>query len=71
MQDKRRYKRFTLNILEISGKIMFATEVEVIDISIGGISLKVNRQPRLNIGSQYELQLDGKDEAVSLKGSVI
>jgi c-di-GMP-binding flagellar brake protein YcgR len=69
MQSKRRHKRFTLNVLEVNGKMMFATEVRVIDISIGGISLKANR--RLNIGSEYALKLDGKDRAISLKGAVI
>jgi len=69
MQDNRRHKRFTLNVLEVNGKMMFATEVKVIDISIGGISLKANR--RLNIGSEYSLKLDDKDRVISLKGAVI
>ncbi len=69
MQSKRRHKRFTLNVLDVNGKMMFATEVKVIDISIGGISLKANR--RLNIGSEYALKLDGKDRAIALKGAVV
>jgi Tfp pilus assembly protein PilZ len=68
MKDKRRYKRFTLNIQEINGKMLFATQVKVIDISIGGISIKANR--RLNIGSEYALTLEGKN-AISLRGSVV
>ncbi len=69
MQDKRRHKRFTVNVLEVNGNMMFATEVKVIDISIGGISLKANR--RLNIGSDYALKLDGKNRVIALKGAVV
>ena len=68
MEDKRRYKRFTLKIQEINGKMLFATQVKVIDISAGGISIKANR--RLNIGREYSLKLEGM-KAISLRGSVI
>jgi len=68
LKDKRRYKRFTLNIQEINGKMLFATQVKVIDISVGGISIKANR--RLNIGSEYSLRLEGK-KSISLRGSVV
>jgi len=68
LKDKRRYKRFTLNIQEINGKMLFATQVKVIDISVGGIAIKANR--RLNIGSEYSLKLEGK-KSISLRGSVV
>ena len=68
MLDKRKYKRFKLNDREVNGKMVLATEVKVIDISISGISLKANR--RLNIGSDYTLKLEGS-KTVSLKGTVV
>jgi c-di-GMP-binding flagellar brake protein YcgR len=68
MLDKRRYKRFTLNDLEVNGRMIAATEMKVVDISISGISLKVNR--RLNIGSEYSLKLEG-GTSVSLRGIVV
>lgn len=68
MHDKRRYKRFKLNELEVNGKMALATEVKVIDISISGISLKVNR--RLNIDSDYTLKLEGI-KTITLRGTVI
>ena len=68
MHDKRRYKRFKLNDREVNGKMVLATEVKVIDISISGISLKANR--RLNIGSDYTLKLEGS-KTISLKGTVV
>jgi len=68
MHDKRRYKRFKLNDREVNGKMVLATEVKVIDISISGISLKANR--RLNIGSDYTFKLEGR-KTVSLRGTVV
>ena len=64
MRDKRKYKRFKLNDLEVNGKMVLATEVKVINISISGISLKANR--RLNIGSDYTLKLEGR-KTISLR----
>ncbi len=68
MRDKRRYKRFTWNITEVNARLMFAAEVEVIDISIGGILLKANR--RLNIGHEYALKLNDKNKIIPVKGTV-
>ena len=68
MSDKRRYKRFKLNDLEVNGKMVLATEVKIIDISISGISVKANR--RLNIGNDYTLKLEGK-KTISLRGTVV
>ena len=69
MQDSRRFKRFTLKVLEATGKMIFATEVDVVDISIGGISIKANR--RLNIGGEYALKLEDRTRTISLKGTVV
>jgi len=69
MQGKRRNKRYTLKIAEVEGKMMFASEVKIIDISIDGISVKANRQ--FNIGSEYLLKLDDKKKVISLKGTVV
>jgi len=68
MRDKRSYKRFTLNDLEVNGKMISATETKVVDISISGISLKVNR--RINIGCEYPLTLKGR-KTISLRGIVV
>ena len=69
MQIKRRFKRFTLKVLEIHGRMTAATDVKIDDISIGGIRLRANR--RLNIGNEYVLKLEDKKKVVSLKGVVV
>jgi len=68
MLNTRRCRRFKLNDCEVSGKMVLATEVKVIDISISGIALKANR--RLNIGGDYTLKLEGI-KSISLKGTVV
>ena len=68
MRDIRRYKRFRFNDSEVNGKMVLVTEVKIVDISISGISLKVNR--RLNIGSDYTLKLEGS-KTISLRGTVV
>jgi hypothetical protein len=69
MQDNRSHKRFTLNVTGINTRMVLVPEVNVIDISIGGILLKANR--RLNIGSEYALKLGAKNRVISLRGAVI
>ncbi len=49
--EKRRHKRFRLDLIEMSGRLSLSDRVEIIDISFGGVGLKVDR--RLSIGKEY------------------
>lgn len=69
MENRRRYKRFSVDIMQIRGKIASATEVTILEISLSEISLKADT--RLNIGSEYALKLTEQDNALLLKGTVI
>ncbi len=70
MKDNRRHKRFTLDVMEVNGNMTRATDVKIIDISLGGISIKADR--RLNLDTEYPLKLtDRKNKVLSLKGTVI
>jgi len=55
--------------MEINGMMMFANEVEILDISIGGISLRADR--RMNIGAEYSLKIRDKASVIPLKGTVV
>ena len=68
MHIKRRYNRFKLKNYEVNGKMILATEMKVINISIIGISLKADRP--LHIGSDYTLKLEGI-KTISLRGTVV
>lgn len=68
-KDMRRYKRFAIDSMKIKGRIMFSKIVDIIDISLGGISLKADR--RLNIGNEYILKIDEKGLYISVKAIVV
>jgi PilZ domain len=69
MQDKRRYKRYKLELIEVNGKMSLADKVEIIDISLGGVALRVDR--RLNPGREYLLKLGDKTKSLDLKCIVV
>jgi Tfp pilus assembly protein PilZ len=69
MQNMRRHKRFRLDLIEVNGQISLADKVEILDISLGGIALKVDR--RLNIGREYLLKLREKGKALEVKCIVV
>lgn len=55
--------------MEINGMMMFANEVEILDMSIGGISLRADR--RMNIGTEYSLKIRDKASVIPLKAAVV
>ena len=67
MKDARRYKRFAVDLMKITGR-MFANEVEIVDISTDSVSLKADM--RLDIGSEYRLRLEDEEDVVLVKGSI-
>ncbi len=69
MQDKRRHKRFRLDLMGINGKMILADRVEIIDISLGGVALKTDR--RLNVGKEYLIKLGDKGKSIDVKGIVV
>jgi len=69
MQDRRRHKRFAMDIMDMKGKMMFARAVKILNISSGGILFKADR--RLNIGRNYVLKLENKGEVLTIHGTVI
>jgi len=69
MMERRRYKRFRVEVVDITGKMMFADEVNILDISIGGVSLKADR--RLNIGHEYAIKMENAGRILAVKGLVV
>ena len=69
MQDKRRHKRFRLDIMEINGKMILADRVEIVDISLGGVALRTDR--RLNVGKEYFIKLGDKGKSIDVKGIIV
>ncbi len=69
MLDKRRHKRFKLDLMEINGKMILANRVDIIDISLGGVALKTDR--RLNVGKEYFIKLGDKGKSIDVKGIIV
>lgn len=69
MQDRRLHKRFKVVARGIKGEMMFAKDMKIIDISVGGILLKADK--RLNPGSEHILKLKHKDKIISVKSAVV
>jgi Tfp pilus assembly protein PilZ len=65
MQNMRRHKRYRLDLVEVDGQISMTDKVEILDISLGGIALKVDR--RLNIGREYLLKLREGGKGLEVK----
>ena len=69
MQDKRKHKRYSLDLLDINGKMSLTDKVEILDISLGGVALKADR--RLNMGKEYSMKLQKKGKTLEVKGIVV
>lgn len=69
MQNMRRHKRFKLDLVELDGKMFLIDDVQLLDISLGGVSLKVDRE--LNIGKEYLITLVEKGKSIAVKGIAV
>jgi curved DNA-binding protein CbpA len=69
IQEKRRHRRFKLDSCEVSGEMFFAKEVTVLDMSMSGIALKVNKQ--LKIGKEYLINLHDDEKIIAIRALVV
>ena len=69
MQNQRRHKRYRLDSLEINGKMSLADKVEIIDISLSGVSLKVDK--KLELGKEYLIRLGDRGKEFDVKGVIV
>jgi hypothetical protein len=69
MPDMRKHKRFNLDLIDLSSKVSLVSQVEIVDISVGGVALKVDR--KLNIGKECLVMLEYKGSHFNPKGIVV
>ncbi len=55
--------------MDVQCRVFFATEVKVLNMSLGGIALSLNK--RLNIGTEYTIKIESEGNTISLKGVVV
>lgn len=69
MQNKRRHKRYRLDSMEINGKMSLVNRVEIVDISLSGASLKVDK--KLDLGKEYLIRLGDREKRFDVKGVIV
>lgn len=67
-EGNRRYKRFSVDVMNIKGKMTVSTRVDVLDINEEKVTLKADL--RLNINTEYVLHLQTDEMSLKLKGLV-
>jgi Tfp pilus assembly protein PilZ len=69
MRNKRKHKRFKLDLIDLNSKMSLVGKVEIIDISLGGVALKADR--KLNIGKECLMMLEHEGKQINVKGIVV
>ncbi len=69
MRNMRKQKRFKLDLLDLSSKMSLVGNVELIDISLGGVALKADK--KLNIGKECLMMLGYEGKLINVKGRVV
>src|SRR5262245_44070382 len=67
MDERRRWPRFTVE--NIHGRLIAESEVEILNMSISGAAVKVER--RLTMGGVYNLKLDRDGSTLTVKTEVV
>jgi hypothetical protein len=67
--NKRRHRRFCVDVMDIKGKAVFASEAVINDISITGASLITDR--KLDMGREYSLRILDSNMELPIQGTVI
>jgi hypothetical protein len=67
MEERRRWPRFSVE--NIHGRLISESEVEILNMSISGAAVKVER--RLTMGGQYNLKLDRDGGQMTVKTEVV
>lgn len=67
--EKRRFKRFSVGSMEIHGRILFSTDIDVLNISVGGLAFSTDKY--LTMGGIYVLRLESKGSSLFLQGTIV
>lgn len=67
--ERRRYRRYKVDGCDVVGELLHARTVTIVNLSVSGIALKVDRQ--LRVGGKYSLTLRDKDRNIRLSAEVV
>lgn len=68
-KEKRQYNRYIVENMDIHARTIFTTEIEILDISLGGA--RIQSAKRLKMGSKYILKLVKEQSTLPLKCIVV
>lgn len=68
-QNERRHKRFKLDLAELDGTMLLSSQVEILNMSSGGLSLRASTV--LIPGKAYLITVAAKGKRISVKGIVV
>ncbi len=69
MNENRKHQRHSLEGMGVYAQTLLSKEVEILDISMSGASLKGTK--RFDMGHQYSFRFKHKDGTVSVKGLIV
>ncbi|MDX1701876.1 MAG: PilZ domain-containing protein [Melioribacteraceae bacterium] len=69
IKNTRKHKRYKVESMEISGRMVLADYVELLDISVGGVALQTEK--RLYVGNEYMLKIAGKEQMLTVRGTIV
>ena len=69
MQERRKHKRLKVENMKVNSEMLLATDVKIINISLGGILVKADRI--MNIGNKYALKIEYEDKVLFVKADVV
>jgi hypothetical protein len=65
--NRRRHPRFA--VADLEGRMVFASQVEILNMSLTGMAIKVDR--RLTIGAEYTVRLQHGERVSGVRGVVV
>ncbi len=69
MIDRRHFKRFQIENIDVHSRMRFTQDVQIIDVSMGGASISINHP--LVKGDVYALKIDSKDNKFSVNSEIV
>jgi hypothetical protein len=69
IEEQRQHKRYPADGIHINIRMLFATEVKVCNLSLGGISFETDR--RLNVGRPYKFRMETQGIMTTVEGIIV
>jgi c-di-GMP-binding flagellar brake protein YcgR len=69
MNEKRRYLRVAVDMMDIHGRLLLSSHIKIHNISVGGLAMSIDK--RLEIGRNYTLRLESKTKNLTVRGTIV